>query len=223
MKKVKKKLSIDWKSKSIDLLIVIIGITTAFQLNNLNESNKSKAHEKDYLKSFYVENRDNEANLIAALKFSESNKNDIDTLKYILLSKNYADKRIKILTASMMGVANYTPSITTMENVTASGEFELIEDIELRKQIILTYNTYNVTLKLESLLSDYINKYVTPFLFENIRFSNLSPINSTFIKDPLFENIVIGYEVLLTQQIKGYQDNLEKIKLLNNKLTTANK
>jgi len=42
MKKTKKKLKIDWNSKLIDLLIVIIGITIAFQLNNLNESNKSK-------------------------------------------------------------------------------------------------------------------------------------------------------------------------------------
>ena len=80
MKKTKKKLKIDWKSKLIDLLIVIIGITIAFQLNNLNESNKSKAKEKDYLKSFYEENRDNESNLSLALEFALKTKNDIDSL-----------------------------------------------------------------------------------------------------------------------------------------------
>lgn len=49
MKKTKRKLKIDWKSKLIDLLIVIVGITIAFQLNTLNESKKSKTQEKDYL------------------------------------------------------------------------------------------------------------------------------------------------------------------------------
>jgi len=222
MKKIKLNLNIDWKSKLVDLLIVIIGITIAFKLNTWNESIKTKAEAKDYIESFYEENITNKTNLSSALEFSESTKKDIDTLKQILLSKNYGDQRIKILTASMMALANYSPSITTMENITASGEFKLIKDIELRKQIIKTYNSYNVTLKLEDLLSDYVNKYVTPFYFENIRFSDFSSISSDFIKEPLFENIVFGYEVLLRQQIKGYQDNLEEIRMLNEKLTNAN-
>lgn len=222
MKKIKLNLNIDWKSKIVDLLIVIIGITIAFKLNTWNESITTNLEAKDYIESFYEENITNETNLSSALEFSESNRKDIDTLKQILLSKKYDDKRIKTLTASMMGLANYNPSITTMENITASGEFKLIKDIELRKQIINTYNSYHVTLKLEALLSDYLNKNVTPFIFENIRFSDFSSIHSDFIKEPLFENIVFGYEVLLSQQIKGYQDSLEEIKLLNEKLTTAN-
>jgi len=222
MKKIKLNLNIDWKSKIIDLLIVTVGITIAFKLNTWNESIKTDLEAKNYIESFYEENIANEANLVSALKFSESNKKDIDTLKQILLSKNYTDKRIKILTTSMMGLASYSPSIITMENITASGEFELIKDIELRKTIISTYNTYNTTLKLEGLLSDYVNVYVTPFFLENVRFSDLSYIHSDFTKNPLFENIVFGYEVLLNQQIRGYHDNLEKIILLNKKLNTAN-
>ena len=221
MKKIKLNLNNDWKSKIIDLFIVIIGITIAFKLNTWNESITTNLEAKDYIDSFYDENSTNETNLVYALEFSESNKKDIDTLKQILLSKNYTDKRIKILTASMMGLANFSPSLTTMENITASGEFKLIKDIELRKRIISTYNSYNTTSKLENLLSEYVNDYVTPFFFENVRFSDFSSIHSDFIKEPLFENIVFGYDVLLDQQIKGYQDNLEEIKLLNKKLTTA--
>jgi len=218
MKKIKLNLNIDWQSKIIDLLIVIVGITVAFKLNTWNESIRADQEVKDYIESFYEENIANKANLVSALEFSVSNKKDIDTLKQILLSKSYTDKRIKALTASMMGLASFSPSITTMENITASGEFELIKDIELRKRIISTYNTYNTTIKLESLLSDYVNKYVTPFFFDNVRFSDFSSIDSDFIKETLFENIVFGYEVLLNQQIRGYQDNLEKIKLLNENL-----
>ena len=185
MKKIKMNLNIDWRSKIIDLLIVIVGISIAFKLNTWNETIKMELEEQDYIESFYEENTANEINLVSALEFSESNKADIDTLKQILATKNYLDKRIKILAASMMGLASYNPSIITMENITA-----------------------------------YINEYLTPFFFDNVRFSDFSSIHSNFIKDPLFENIVFGYEVLLSQQISGYQDNLEKIKLLNNQLTT---
>lgn len=222
MKKLKLNFNIDWRSKLIDLLIVIIGITIAFKLNTWNESISTNLEAKDYIESFYEENRTNETSLSAALIFSESNKKDIDTLKQILISKKYDDKRIKTLTASMMALANYSPSITTMENITASGEFKLIKDIALRKQIIDTYNSYKVTLKLEGLLSNYVDKYVTPYFFENVRFSDFSSLHSDFIKEPLFENIVFGYEILLNQQITGYQNNLNEVKLLNDKLAAAN-
>ena len=145
MKKTKKKLKIDWKSKLIDLLIVIIGITIAFQLNNLNESNKSKTKERDYLKSFYEENRDNESSLSLALEFAFKTKNDIDSLKQILLSKNYEDDRIKNLSASMMALSDFHPSLITMENITASGDFELISNFEYREKLIDTYNSYQTT------------------------------------------------------------------------------
>jgi len=223
MKKIKWKLDIDWKSKLIDLLIVIIGITIAFQLNNFNESNKSNAQERDYLKSFYEENRDNELALSSALEFALKTKNDIDTLKQVLLSKNYEDDRIKNLTASMMALSDFHPSLVTMENITESGEFKLISDLEYREKLIDTYNSYQTTSQLESILSDYVNEYVTPFFFRNIRFSDFTSLHDNFKESPEFENIVIGYDALLSQKLKGYEENLKKLKELNQLLTTANK
>jgi len=79
------------------------------------------------------------------LEFSITNKNDIDTLKQILLSKNYEDDRIKNISASMLALSYFDPSLTTMENITASGEFELIGDIEFRKNIIDTYKSFKTT------------------------------------------------------------------------------
>ncbi len=67
------------------------------------------------------------------MEFSITYKNDIDSLKQILLSKNYEDVRIKFFSASMFALTDFHPSLTTMENITASGEFELISDIEFRK------------------------------------------------------------------------------------------
>jgi hypothetical protein len=209
---------IDWSSKIIDFLIVIVGITIAFQLNNWNESRKSDLKEKNYIESFHNENTANEASLIHALNFSVTNKNNIDTLIQIIQTKNYTDERINTLLPSMLQISNYSLSTTTMENITASGEFELINDINLRKEIIDIYKTHNTTLKFEGLLLDHINNYVIPFYFENIRFADSGPLDENLINTPLFENIVFGYNVLLNQQIEGYRDNLDKIKSLTEKL-----
>ena len=221
MKKIKWTSSMDWKSKFVDLFIVIIGISIAFQLNNLNVSKKSKIKEKEYLESFSNENRGNQKNLVLALEFSIKNKNDIDTLKQILISGNYADKRILNLSAAMMAMSYFHPSLTTMENITSSGEFELIRNNELRKSIIFTYNSYDNTAKYEAVLSEYTKEYITPFFFKNIRFRDFKSLNQDFVKDPHFENIVMGYSTLLAQIINGYKANLEKVKQLEELLTTA--
>ncbi|WP_296700591.1 hypothetical protein [Algoriphagus sp.] len=158
-----------------------------------------------------------------ALEFALKTKNDIDSLKQILLSKKYEDnERIKNLSASMMALSNFQPSLVTMENITASGDFELISGFEYREKLIDTYNSYQTTSQFEDILSEYVNQYVTPFFFENIRFSDFTFLQNDFIKNPEFENIVIGYDALLAQKLKGYEVTLEKLKRLNELLTIAN-
>jgi hypothetical protein len=222
MKKVKKKRKLDWKSKLIDLLIVIIGITIAFQLNNINEKNKSKEKEKDYLKSFYKENQENESSLSLALEFTQTTKKDIDSLKKILLSRNYHDDKVKNLSARLMATSDFNPSTLTMENIIASGDFELIVNLELREKLIDTYNSYKNISQLEGILSNYVDEYITPFFFENVRFSDFTSLNQNFINNPKFENIVIGYDVLLTQKISGYEKSKQKLKALNQLLANIN-
>ena len=65
---------------------------------------------------------------------------------------------------------------------------------------------------------EYVNEYVTPYFFKNLRFSDPSAINQNIIKDPLFENIVLGYAILLNQEIEVYKDNLSKIQSLKTQL-----
>ena len=71
-------------------------------------------------------------------------------------------------------------------------------------------------------MTDYVNQYVTPYFFEHVRLSNFSSLDNEFVKDPKFENVVIGYGILLNQQLQGYQSNLEKINELNEKLLAEN-
>lgn len=223
MKKIHLNSKIDWATKFVDLLIVIIGITIAFKLNNWNESLKTNSEVKSYIKSFYGENIDNHDVLVSGLKFLKSKKQSIDSLKQILSSKNYSNKRIKFLMASMTSLPDFSPATITMQGITSSGKFDQIGNMNLRKDIIRTYDSYKETNALESLLSDYGKQYVTPFIFKNIRLTNFSSIHSDFIKNPLFENYVIGYDVLLNQLINGYERNLKSVNQLTLKLAAAEK
>lgn len=222
MRKHRLNLKIDWASKILDLLIVIIGITIAFRLNNWNQSRKTNTEVKSYLKSFYDENKENHDELVTELGLLKLKKQRIDSLEHILISKNYSNKRIKFLAASMAGLPDFRPSTITMQSVTSSGKFDKIGNMDLRKDMVRTYDAYRETSKLESLVSNYGRQYVTPFFFRNVRLSNFSSIHTSFVKNPLFGNIVIGYDVLLNQLIKeGYERNLKLVNVLDKKLAAA--
>ena len=45
----------DWKNHIIELLVVFIGITLAFMLNNWRENEKNNQIENQYLESFHEE------------------------------------------------------------------------------------------------------------------------------------------------------------------------
>ena len=127
-----KKFKINWKSKIIDLLIVIAGISIAFKLNTWNESNKANREISEYLINFQEESARNKAALSSALEYSVSIKKNLDSLKTLLIEKKYTDKNIKNYTSSLMGLSNFIPLTTTMDNITASGQFGLIKNAELK-------------------------------------------------------------------------------------------
>lgn len=214
---------IDWTSKLIDLLIVIIGITIAFKLNAWNESTNTSAELKSYLESFEDETAANMENLAIAIDHSHRVKVKMDTLKQILAAGDYDHKDIESLAVSMMSLASFDPSTTTMDNITASGQFELIRKVELRRDIIDNYKGYKTAKQLEGLVYEYVKEYATPFFFEHVRFNDPASAGKDFLKDPKFENIVYGYAVLLDQQIKGYENSREKGRKLAYRLQSTNK
>lgn len=223
MKKNKSKLKIDWSSKFIDLLIVILGITIAFQLNNVNESVKLNTQENDYLESFNEENRTNEVNLTPAIEYSIVKREKIDSLIQILHEKKYTHHRIRHLLTRLMSTPTFDPVETTMKSITSAGEIELIRNLELRNKLIDTYHSYSTGIVTEEMETKWVETYIVPFFFDNVYLYDFSYKNNDFLKEVQFENIVTGYRVLLNQKIEHYQEQQEQIWQLNQLLSIANK
>jgi hypothetical protein len=64
-------------------------------------------------------------------------------------------------------------------------------------------------------------QYASPIFFEKVRFSQFTSIGHDYTKDPIFENIAFGYYGLLNQLINGYEQNLDKVNLLKEKLASS--
>ncbi len=216
--------TMDWKSKLVDLLIVIIGITLAFRLNSWSESKKQNRLINDYLNSFSVENQSNIDDLNTVLGQSNSQQAKIDTLKQIMLKEAYYDRRLTLMTPSLLNSINYRPSIITMENVKESGDFELIKNYQLRKKIIIAYESLQNLKEQEVVLRDYVKNLIRPYFFEKIRYRDFYPVDdASFVSDHRFENMIIGYGILLKKQTRAYKDVMSKLQNLKEGLESNSK
>lgn len=214
----KRNYKIDWRSKIVDLLIVIIGITIAFKLNTWNDSIKSNQKVSEYIESFSQESTANVSKLESVISQSQASLKDIALLKQLLQEQKYDNTKIPELISAMMVLPNFDPSTTTMQNISASGEFDFLKNTSLKTSIINTYDAYTISTHLENIVTDYINTYVTPFFMKNIKLSNVSNIDIELLKSAEFENIVIGFYVLNAQLINGYKDNLTTLNSLEQEL-----
>ncbi|MGD1840782.1 MAG: hypothetical protein ACFB0B_07790 [Thermonemataceae bacterium] len=219
MKKLKLKFKIDWKAKIADLLIVIIGITLAFRLDAWNEDRKARKQLNHYLSSFQDETRENIKVLKKVIAIATVRKQEVDTLRALLRKQRYGDRRLGLLSSKLTNTIDYRPTTITIEYIQESDGWGLIRDFRLRKNIIDAYNALEDLEKMEQGTQVYINSFVTPFFFNNIRYSNFYPVNDReFITDHRLENVIIGYQFKLIYQLQNYALVLEQLQRLEKDL-----
>lgn len=98
----------------------------------------------------------------------------------------------------------------TYEDITNSGNVNILNDYDLKKQIV----DYHVAILGVEFLDDYFYQYfgdfVMPFVFSTFSVLNGKLIDPQVIKTTQFENIIAGYYSIVTQRRAAYKALLER-------------
>lgn len=143
-RKTRQKLAADYKVGAYmryaigEILLVVIGILIALQVNNWNEQQKLKASEQQVLKSLLKEFSYNQNQLEKSML---RNKTNIGIAQQL---GNYTGPNLqpideKDLSLAMVGifkyVVRYLPSMGTLYDIINSGKLSLISNQELRSRL----------------------------------------------------------------------------------------
>ena len=133
-------MKVNWISHTIELFVVIIGISIAFALNSWNEGRKEAALERQFLQSFVTEMDKDLLDL----------EQSIDTFSYYLEMNNRllalmngdirnTDSIFHYL-LGVMAISEFHPHDNTYESLKVSGNLNIIRNFDLRFKIIDLYN-----------------------------------------------------------------------------------
>ena len=153
-----------WRYALGEVLIVIIGISMAFSMNKCSENSKNKTLKYKYLESL-VNDLEIDKNQLETN--TEAIEKKIETLKSILPLFNSSNLQEKRGVFKMFPVANltdFTPKDITYQTMINSGDFKLIEDLNIKTAIETHYSNYKTILKhykrQEIINKDYFGNYM---------------------------------------------------------------
>jgi hypothetical protein len=212
-----------------EIVLVVIGILIALQINNWNENRKNRIAEADYYCRILDDFKLNEK-LINETFILTTNK--IKLCKELILDlNNIPNERSEILNKFVRAIRQdvFVPSNITFEDITSSGQLKLLTDLQLKNRLI-QHSTFldNILNLLQENRNEIINRMRVIDLVSELGYQDLDylkqelgeehiaflpknnwtndPNNPIFLK---FQDNLVFYIAMLIRQ-KQHLSNLKK-------------
>jgi len=214
-----------------EVVLVMIGILLALQVNNWNELRKENKKEKLYLTQLFNEFKKDSTNLEWITGLAESKINQADTVIQLIKIKNsnLKDSISAVRNIFLIGKGtNFEPFLPTYEELVSSGQFAIIKNKQIsdkirayvarmqvldnfafqeNKQRKVTYNTH---------LYNYMSSEIMPLIWEyrnTLTFWKLAREKEMniqgFLNDP--ESMIITQNVKSADMENTYLDRAVKV------------
>ena len=128
-----------------EIVLVVIGILIALSINNWNNNNKDKKLEKQYISGLII---DLQADSLAISMLKVASDQQVRTKGKLIEyfeGRTFSNDSIAHFFGQQWGMPfGFNPITTTIDEMKSSGRIGIIQNINLRKQIIKTYNSYQI-------------------------------------------------------------------------------
>jgi len=206
-----KKRKINWAYYIVELLVVFIGVTAGFVLNNWREDKAEIRLEQKYISSFYNDIVSDETTL-DSLVFRTQKKVDnlMDVLKKTEIIKEPLNEDLaKLIVKEVIYFAWFSPTNDTYDDIINSGNLNLISDYELKEKISSYYSFLIEVKNVEQYYKDHFKDYGFPILYKNYHLFKQEFINDQCYKSLEFTNMFLAGMALYQQNLKMYKQALE--------------
>lgn len=177
-----------------EIILVVIGILIALQVNNWNETRKDRIKEKAILKEVYNDFNKNLEQFypIKKSQFRTYNSGEIVLRNINKLNLPASQDSVFNHAVNMFGGYPYHPSSGVVKSLISSGEINLIQNDTLRSLLVSwndVFNDYNEEVIFDrNLWNDKIDLYI----IQHGDFLNLdSPKNKKMFIDTVFVNMLV--------------------------------
>ncbi len=195
----------------LEILIVIIGISIAFWLNNWRESTKEGRVKRVYLESFKEELETDRDIYEFQVRSNKVNLQNIDALIDLVEGQQYDHDSIDYFIGVFLKRNNWNLKNNTFEILKGSGKLELISNFELRKSLSSFYELrHHQTTQITSSIGDFLENHFNTYLTENTDY--YKPIRkNAFVRDLRFHGLLKRWRSKVNYKLSIYEAIIDEI------------
>jgi hypothetical protein len=154
-----------------EIVLVVIGILIALQINNWNENKKNKKTELLFLKEIKASLTSDTLTIRDVLSFNQNKIIIVNNLTKIFIDTLTHNDRFKIIEANTKAFTAYevfNPKQTTWNNLLSSKSLDIVQDAKLRNALI-DYYSFDYSSSIQEriismnrkIIDDYFSKFFT--------------------------------------------------------------
>ncbi len=197
-----------------EILLVVIGILIALSINNWNQDRQNKIILGIYTKQLIEEVDQNISKLNTVIDEESKLVIQLDTVIDLLAKKDFENNKMIRKAYALLSFEDFAPETVAFENLKLSGEFKLIQNINLRNAITSAYNTFESVRLTQEVHYYNMKTRIADYFLENANYMNIQETMPSFGKDQVFSNLALAARATLKQKIKSCESSLEKMEEL---------
>ena len=212
--------NLNWRYALGEIIIVIIGISIAFALNNWKASSAEAKIKKQYLEHLIS---DIEAEIEQLQANTEAFNQKLGLIQQIRpFLGNSAVQRDTLINKvfELARSVSFNPENTTYLTLINSGDLKLIDDFELRRSIEAHYAFHKIVLRNYERIDNIHEKYLGDFFIYHLDYKKLWQGDTSFLDNPLLSSIINSLNGAFIMVLNGNQACLERNEALLKEIQT---
>jgi hypothetical protein len=178
-----------------EIILVVVGILVALQINNWNETKKNKSTESVYLKEMLVDSEINLQKSIETIRdFEEMIPVLIGLLEQSALEKpTISVDSLNIAFSAINNMTTYTSTDRVYNNLIGSGDFKLITNQEIKTELAAYYKAIDLIKLVQSTHEMELVQSFQPYIIDYLDFQaiNSMSVDDFKLPDPVEKNKIL--------------------------------
>jgi len=202
-----------------EIILVVIGILIALQINNLNESKKEQNILEASLISLKLNLQEDIISLNAQIDYNKDVQEAIDFTFRLIALPEYENVRLSAYSDQVTPVADertFLPSNTAFKSMESGAHFQWINNQELKEAIFRYYVMLDRLSGITSENNQFVKKHIESFTYQEMEFGTYFPTSNPYSNNrsleldnsnvlrgrPEFENALIGRNIRTGTEVR---------------------
>lgn len=200
-----------------EILLVMIGISLAFQVNTWNDNQIKKASEIKYYENIRDQIADDKALITQQTHFNDHYMAQFKYANEIIETNDRTRMdTLGLIIRNLTQYSDFDKKGNIYETLVNSGEIKLLRNYEIMNSIRELEEKYTYLNRMENIHYDAAMTYGAPAMISTIKLSNGQIQKADLIYNYEFQNLLISVMIVMTEKSKVYNEALHEIDVVTN-------